>query len=392
MNATRKVMSIALVATALIAFAIAGTAGAVVVPESYDYVGAVLTGLGGDPSRLRVADINDDNFDDVVQFTTDGRAYAWLGGKSAITYLGQWGTGFGGDMSRIALVDLEGDGDSDVLQLAPSGTVYAWRSQGTAAPTALGAVATGTGAVAERITVKYTGLDAGLYQHAPDGRLYRWFWSSGMSRFDYYGLAASGTGAESSRVRIIGNLIVQVAPDGSLYGWVYVGLSTPSEYLGRIATGLGDDISRIAVLADRAGGSTFSIVQLASNGSMYGWQIATDWRSTSYRGRIATGLGADVSRIRIAHVFDSQSCRIGFEDVVQLAASGSVYGWSGSGFNGIGNPTYKGLIATGVGADPDSILVGDFGGTYHRDFLQVTDAGVGYLWRSADGTSGDCLG
>ena len=392
MHAIRKTVSAALAAAALAAFSPAGTAAAAPAsPESYIYRGARLTGLGGDPSRLRVADTDGDNFDDIVQFTTDGRAYVWRGGESAITYAGLWATGFGGDMSRIAFVDVEGDGDSDVLQLAPSGTVYAWRSQGTAAPTYLGAVATGTGADVERIIVQSTSTDAALYQHAPDGRLYRWFWSSGMSRFDYYGLAASGTGADSSRVKIIGNLVAQITAGGSLYGWVYAGTSVPNEYLGRIATGLGDDMSRIAVIRDRlSGGAVDSVVQLASNGSMYGWQVAADWRSTSYRGPIATGLGADVSRIRFPHVFNSQGCRIGFDDIVQLAPSGSVYGWAGSGLTG-GNPTYQGLMVTGVGADPDKILIGDFGGTFHRDFLQVTGAGVGYLWESADGFNADCV-
>lgn len=344
------------------------------------YQGLAATGLGEDPTRIKVIDTNADGYDDLVQFASDGGSYRWLGGATGFNYVGLWGTGHGADAAAIKMADVGGDDRPDVIQFAPDGSAYVWINTGSGF-SYRGLWGTGFGGDTRWLIVDdLAGAgQAQVVQFTPAGESY--LWTSDGARFVYAGRWGTGHGSDVTRIKAVRFTgggpkdLVQFASNGSSYRWA-TNLSGPLDYRGRVGTGHGTDHTRL-MIGDMNGDGADDVTQFASTGSSYRWLGTAG--GFDYQGLVATGHGYDSRYLRLQRTIGTATCAGGTEQVIQYASNGNGYLWDGT--------RYFGRINTGFGSDPSWLLIGDVVGNNHDDTLQMTAAGNAYLWRNVEDTT-----
>ncbi|MFJ9461607.1 FG-GAP-like repeat-containing protein [Kitasatospora sp. NPDC101447] len=97
-------------------------------------IGQVATGLTSDSSRVRFADIDGDGRTDYCFLDGNGGIHAYLnrGGDTSGGWAdqGQIASGLTGDLSRIRLADIDGDGRADYSVINPNGTMTTYKNNG----------------------------------------------------------------------------------------------------------------------------------------------------------------------------------------------------------------------------------------------------------------------
>ncbi|MDH6123046.1 lysophospholipase L1-like esterase [Kitasatospora sp. GAS204A] len=97
-------------------------------------IGQVATGLTTDASRVRFADIDGDGRADYCVLDGNGGIHAYLnrGGDTSGGWVddGQIASGLTGDLSRIRLADIDGDGKADYSVINPDGSVTTYQNNG----------------------------------------------------------------------------------------------------------------------------------------------------------------------------------------------------------------------------------------------------------------------
>jgi hypothetical protein len=293
-------------------------------------------------SRLKTGDMNGDGRADIYRFTDPGdrigAGYVWRSNGTSFTSLGQVNTGFGiAYQDRIA--DLDGDGDDDVLQFSDDGRVDGWRSNRTSY-TQLSQITRNHGSSCEsRIAdINGDGRDDVL-SFTNDG--YGYGFLSGGAGYEFLGIIGTGFGsAYQDRVADIDgdgdDDILQILDNGNAYAWLAD--STHIRYAGGalIATGLGS--SNEVRVGDRDGDGDADLYRFSDAGNGYYWR--SNRSSYTYVGQFTSGFGPS-RQVRIADINGDRKA-----DILEFSDEGAGYAWLGDG-TGYGSIIY---IGTGFGA------------------------------------------
>ncbi|MFC7385214.1 FG-GAP-like repeat-containing protein [Sphaerisporangium rhizosphaerae] len=198
------------------------------------------------------------------------------------------------------------------------------------------------------------------------------------------GEAASGVGAPSDHVRLADMdgdgledyLVVQ--DEGQVRAWLNNGAAAGKGWTwkGEIATGVGYPRDQIR-FADMNGDGLDDYLVVQDQGQVRAWlnNGAAAGKGWTWKGEIATGVGYPRDQIRFADMNGD-----GLDDYLVVQDQGQVRAWYNNGAAAGEGWTWKGEIASGVGATRDMVRLQDINGDRRADYLVVQDDGTIRAW------------